>query len=201
MPRVPDAYMKARRSEILTAAARCFARAGYRKTSMAGIAAEAGLSAGALYRYFDTKESLFQALTGSARETNAALWARAGANGGQGARLHSFVNGYFDMVGDPECRPSLALDLRLRAEALDSPVVRRELRTAYQDQLSEMAKQLRGGGKDRSGTAEARARMLIGLLNEAGVQALLIPDFDLKGYRKAVLRLVDSWTSARPPRR
>jgi AcrR family transcriptional regulator len=47
-----------RRLEILDAAQRCFARAGFHRASMQEICAEAGMSPGNLYRYFPSKEAL-----------------------------------------------------------------------------------------------------------------------------------------------
>ncbi len=47
-----------RREEILDAAQRCFARAGFHQTSMQEIYAEARMSPGGLYRYFASKEAI-----------------------------------------------------------------------------------------------------------------------------------------------
>jgi len=47
-----------RRAEILDAAERCFARAGFHRASMQDICGEAAMSPGNLYRYFPTKEAL-----------------------------------------------------------------------------------------------------------------------------------------------
>src|SRR5262249_42657651 len=47
---------------ILRAALRCFARSGYYPTTVDDIAAEAGVSKGAPYVYFESKEALFQQL-------------------------------------------------------------------------------------------------------------------------------------------
>lgn len=47
-----------RRATILEAAERCFVRSGFHQTSMQEICAEAGMSAGNLYRYFPSKEAL-----------------------------------------------------------------------------------------------------------------------------------------------
>src|ERR1700704_4475925 len=47
-----------RRDEILEAAGRCFVRSGFHQTSMQEICAEAGMSAGNLYRYFPSKEAI-----------------------------------------------------------------------------------------------------------------------------------------------
>lgn len=47
-----------RRTEILDAAERCFARAGFHQASMQDICGEASMSPGNLYRYFPSKEAL-----------------------------------------------------------------------------------------------------------------------------------------------
>lgn len=47
-----------RRTEILDAAQRCFARSGFHRASMQDICTEAGMSPGNLYRYFPSKEAL-----------------------------------------------------------------------------------------------------------------------------------------------
>jgi AcrR family transcriptional regulator len=47
-----------RRTEILDAAERCFARAGFHRASMQDICGEAAMSPGNLYRYFPSKEAL-----------------------------------------------------------------------------------------------------------------------------------------------
>ena len=62
MPKVSREHMTARRNEILDAAQRVFARNGYRGSSVAQIIKESGLSAGAIYSYFPSKEDLFRAV-------------------------------------------------------------------------------------------------------------------------------------------
>ncbi|MBV7409410.1 TetR/AcrR family transcriptional regulator [Maritimibacter sp. DP1N21-5] len=47
---------------ILAAATQAFARYGYRRTSMADVAAEAGMSRAALYLHFKNKEDIFTSL-------------------------------------------------------------------------------------------------------------------------------------------
>jgi len=58
MPRITDQRREARRADIVDAARRCFSRDGFHQTSMPDIAAEAGLSAGAFYRYFSSKDEI-----------------------------------------------------------------------------------------------------------------------------------------------
>ncbi len=51
-----------RRPQIMRAAVRALARSNYRTTSIAEIAAEAGITEPAVYRYFNTKKELFIAI-------------------------------------------------------------------------------------------------------------------------------------------
>jgi AcrR family transcriptional regulator len=62
MPRVSAAHRERRRQQILDAARRRFARNGFHQTSMQDILGEADLSAGALYRYFPSKEEIIAAI-------------------------------------------------------------------------------------------------------------------------------------------
>ncbi|MEV3987132.1 TetR/AcrR family transcriptional regulator [Nonomuraea sp. NPDC049758] len=61
MPRMPKEHLEARRRQILDAARRCFIRNGFHATSMQDVLAEAELSAGAVYRYFNSKDDIIAA--------------------------------------------------------------------------------------------------------------------------------------------
>lgn len=60
MPKVTEEHRQARRRQIAQAALRCFARSGFQQTSMADIIAESGLSAGAIYGHYKSKEELVE---------------------------------------------------------------------------------------------------------------------------------------------
>ncbi|WP_345499981.1 TetR/AcrR family transcriptional regulator [Nocardia callitridis] len=62
MPRVSEEHKERRRQQILDAAQLCFATKGFHDTSMQDVFAESGLSAGAVYRYFKSKNDLVAAL-------------------------------------------------------------------------------------------------------------------------------------------
>ncbi len=59
MPKTSAAAKEARRAQILDAAVRCFARRGYYATTIEDVVQETGLSRGALYLYFPSKEALY----------------------------------------------------------------------------------------------------------------------------------------------
>ena len=60
-PKVSEQHVEARRKQILDAAFACFAREGFHQTTMQEICREAGLSPGAVYSYFNSKEEIIEA--------------------------------------------------------------------------------------------------------------------------------------------
>ena len=52
-----------RRAHILDAAETCFVRSGFHRTTVQDVAAEAGMSAGNLYRYFPSKDAIVVGLS------------------------------------------------------------------------------------------------------------------------------------------
>ncbi|MEC3919306.1 TetR/AcrR family transcriptional regulator [Nocardia sp. CDC160] len=66
MPRITAEHREANRALIVAAARRCFSRDGFHQTSMPDIAAEAGVSVGAPYRYFAGKEEIIVEIAGDA---------------------------------------------------------------------------------------------------------------------------------------
>jgi len=62
MPRVVPEYKEEARTRILTAANQVFGEKGYRQATMDDVAKKLGVSKGALYLYFASKEELFEAI-------------------------------------------------------------------------------------------------------------------------------------------
>ena len=59
---------------IMDAAKLCFVRSGFQGASMQQVCAEAGMSPGALYRYFPSKEAIIEAITEADRREDAAIF-------------------------------------------------------------------------------------------------------------------------------
>ncbi len=62
-PKVTEEYKQTIREKILQSAEALFASKGYHETSMDDIVKESGLSKGAIYGYFESKQELFLALS------------------------------------------------------------------------------------------------------------------------------------------
>jgi TetR/AcrR family transcriptional regulator, transcriptional repressor of aconitase len=74
--RVTQQHVDARRESIVESATRLFARKGVAGATMAEIAAEAGISAGAIYRYFSSKEELLRGVFDDAMERNQEIFSQ-----------------------------------------------------------------------------------------------------------------------------
>src|SRR3954454_1380103 len=66
-----------RRNQILGAAFSCFAKRGFHQTSMHDISAEAGISVGLIYRYFESKEAVISAMADCRKKVLQELLERA----------------------------------------------------------------------------------------------------------------------------
>jgi len=62
MPQIQIEPSLDRRTQILEAAMVCFAKRGFHQASMHDISAEAGISVGLIYRYFENKEAVIAAM-------------------------------------------------------------------------------------------------------------------------------------------
>lgn len=78
MPKLTESKQEERRTRILDAAEVCFARQGFHRTTMQDICREAGVSAGALYLYFTSKEALIEGFSARERAQVLAAFATAG---------------------------------------------------------------------------------------------------------------------------
>lgn len=80
MPKLLDATRQQRRRQLLDAAWRCIARHGYTGLTVDDVCAEAGLSKGAFYVHFPSKQSLLLALMAADAESIARVAAAAGTS-------------------------------------------------------------------------------------------------------------------------
>jgi AcrR family transcriptional regulator len=78
VPKVSEEHRTRRREEILGAARRCFARHGYEGATVARLEQESGLSRGAIFNYFGSKDELFVALVERDQERLGRIWLEQG---------------------------------------------------------------------------------------------------------------------------
>ena len=197
MPRVTPEHLDARRWQILTAAHRCFARRGLHATTMQEIADEARLSAGALYRYFDGKEALIEALADWGREVKLEAFEGLEPGGGVEAlvRVVSVMLKPLE-VDSPETEAALRLDVRLWAEALDQPRIRRLFRrqmAAIHEPIADFLRAERKAGRIRRDVdPEALGEVIIALLAGLELQRAFDAELDVVRHAKVLNVLFQS---------
>ena len=196
MPRVTDAHRERRRRQILDAAMVCFDRKGLHGTVTDDIAAEAGVSAGAIYRYFDSKEAIIEAVASERHARERSLLARAAAAGDLRASIHTFVGGYLEWLSDPEEQRSRRVNVHVWAEALHNARMRAIVASGLaplRDSVGVIEDAVRTGTS--SGTRidpESFARAILALLQGVVLQQAWDPTVDLRSYRDTVLTMIDA---------
>ena len=78
MPKVTEEHKEARREQILEGAQRAFAQHGYEGATVARLEEETGLSRGAIFNYFESKEALFVELARRSSERFVEIWLSEG---------------------------------------------------------------------------------------------------------------------------
>ena len=199
MPKVTDEHRDRRRRQILDAAVACFDRRGLHATTTDEIVAEAGLSAGAIYRYFDSKDAIIEAVAAERHAHERSLLADALAGNDPRASLRSFLERYFVWLGDPEEQRRRRVNVYVWAEALHNPrlagVVTSGLAPLDQSVRAVRAA-VRSGAFPPGLDAEPFVRVVLALLQGFVLQQCWDPTVDLEGYRATALATLDALLSA-----
>jgi AcrR family transcriptional regulator len=112
-----------RRQQVLDAAETCFRRHGFHAASMAGVAAEAGMSVGHIYRYFENKEAIVAAIVERDLRAIAEQFVRI-REAPEGV-VETMLEGLDECVDRAADRTSSALFLEVMAEAARNPKIAR----------------------------------------------------------------------------
>jgi TetR/AcrR family transcriptional regulator, transcriptional repressor of aconitase len=140
VPKVSPAYLERRREEILAGARRAFARYGFEGATVRRIEAETGMTRGAIFHYFASKEELFVALAERDSERLAELLEEEGLGGVIRALASE----------DPEWLGTYLEVMRLARIDPDFRALWEQRRNALDDGLSQGARRDRRAGKLRS---------------------------------------------------
>jgi AcrR family transcriptional regulator len=179
-----------RRAEILDAAQRCFARNGFHQASMQDICAEAGMSAGNLYRYFPSKEAIIAGicerdLADAAQSFTAVSDAPNFFEGLASLARHHLVERSADEVG--LCAEIMAESRRNPQIAAMSQNIQQDIRARIADMLQRAidAGEIRGDVH-----AETAATVLMVLADGISWRRSVEPAFDPEAVLPMVLQMV-----------
>ncbi len=175
MPKISEEKRDSRRQQILDAALACFSDNGFHQTGMADIIRQSGLSAGAVYLYFQSKDDLIEALADDRHRQEAALNSVALGSGDPREALRALIHVYVHWLTDPAGELRRRVSIHGWAEALRNRRVHAhvvegiDMPRAMIVALLERAQHERLMRKDVS--ADAVARVLIALFQGFVLQA------------------------------
>jgi len=201
--KVPQAYLDARADEIRTAALRVFVLKGVEQATMQDIAAEVGLSPGALYRYYPGKEQLVQAVFSFCHEQNREhMQAALEGRGSPRAALFSLGRLVWDRFRDPAALEQFTLNIDAALSAARHPDALAEqvrgLHRGVVEQLAELARAAQANG-ELAPDIDARAFALTIVACVDGLRLLFVEfegELDTEGVYETLGRMVGALAPA-----
>jgi TetR/AcrR family transcriptional regulator, transcriptional repressor of aconitase len=176
MPKVGQAHLDARRQQIVDAARARFASHGFAGTSMADIVAESGLSTGAIYRYFKSKDELVIAVC---EQANDALPQSLSAEA---------VSGFLEHVRALARDGHARLVTQIYAEAALSPALAAIVAQQLAALRSAVAELIPGDRSDRDAGQIAEAFVAMGAAYNQ--QLAVRGDLDPAPYTRALMAIL-----------
>jgi AcrR family transcriptional regulator len=177
MPRVSQAHLDARRAQIIDAARARFASHGFARTSMPDLVEASGLSIGAIYRYFASKDEIVTAICEQASQAlPAELTASAVQEFLEHIRAMAREEGHARLVA------------QIYAEAAISPPLAALVQRQLADLRDAVAALLPGRQPaDAARIAEAFAALCLGYSQQLAVRG----DLDPAPFTTALMAIID----------
>lgn len=210
MPKISELRRESRREQILEAAMACFSENGFHQTGMADIVSRSGMSHGAVYLYFPSKEDIIEALADDRHQREALLNSVAEQASNPIEALRALIRAYARWLADPAGEPRRRVGINGWAEALRSQRVHARvvegirIPHAIIAGLVERAQRMQLLPDDLS--ADAIARSLIALFQGFVLQAAWKEQIDVDACVAVVDRMLQGLqppdkTTRQPPKR
>jgi AcrR family transcriptional regulator len=194
MPKVSLEHLEQRRRQIVDAALACFARQGFHRSTMQDIVRESGLSSGAFYRYFESKEAIVAALAEEHHEGEARVLAGADTAARAIDALIALVHASLGRLDNPTERRWRRITVQLWAEALRDPGIMAVCRSGLDGPLAVLTQIIERGQREgslpHSLKAEATARVCAAIFQGLVLQQAWEPDLDVAAYMESVLGII-----------
>ena len=193
MPRVSEEHLTARREQILAAARTCFLRNGLHNTSMQDLIGEAGLSVGAVYRYFKSKNEIISAISQSVVGNLSLRLAEVAAD--EDLSLAHAMGRVLDLI-DEQVRPdgNFPLAVQVWSEATLDPAIAAIVRERYLEMRKPFAllakRAVARGELAADADPDAVAATLFGFIPAYALQRQLIGSPDKETFLSGVRALL-----------
>ncbi|MCP4934675.1 MAG: TetR/AcrR family transcriptional regulator [bacterium] len=179
--------------EILEAAQACFVRKGFHNTTMQDICQQAGMSAGNIYRYFDSKEVIIEAFAADELQ-----WMSTAINDVPSSpdMLQAIVDTVYWTATTLMENDKSELIAELFAEAGRNPRIN-AIYTKFNKQLTQQACGMLQELEDNDllrcqHDKQLITRILISLVDGLVVNEIVCPDFDMTNMRPVIETMVTS---------
>jgi AcrR family transcriptional regulator len=199
MPKVDQSYLDARRREILEAAMECFSREGFHRTTMQDIVKETGRSAGAIYRYFKTKEDIVAAIAHERHAIEETMLEQALDVSDPEIALRQLARGLLGRLADPGEQRWRRITVQVWAEALRDERVMQIVRSGLDEPIEMLAEIVRKAQSDGALPAEldpvGTARVCAAIFHGLVLQQAWDPTVDVGAYVDTTLALIEALVS------
>ena len=196
MPRVKLEYKTQRRAQIIAAARACFARAGFHRTTLQDVFAEAGLSAGCIYNYFQSKEELILAIAEERHRDEGRAIADESNTMDPVEALRSIAQRFVADYLREDGREKRHIAIQTWSEAMLNPCILQTVIRGFEEPKLRIATLSRRGqslGKlSRKLDADSAARMMIALFHGFILQMLWEPNLDSANAFALFKKFLDS---------
>ena len=197
MPKISQAQRDARQHQILDAALACFSENGFHQTGMADIVKRSGLSHGAVYLYFQSKDDIIEALAVDRHRQETILNAVTDHVEDPIAALRALVRAYAQWLTDPGAEPTQRVSINGWSEALRSERVRAgvvEGIDAPRQMITDLIKRAQSRGLwDRNTNPDAVARTLIAVFQGFLLQRVWNEPLDIDGIVSTVEQMLGAF--------
>jgi AcrR family transcriptional regulator len=182
MPRIRSERKAERRAQIVAAARTCFARSGFHNTTLKDVFAEAGLSAGCVYNYFQSKDELMLVVAEERHEEERRLIAEASEIDDPVAALRRVARTFADTYLKEDGIDKRRIALQTWSETQINPLILSSVRAGMDGPRAQLAQLIRRAQTAKRLTstldAEAIAHTVIALFHGSVLQKLWKPEID-----------------------
>ncbi|MBT2678285.1 TetR/AcrR family transcriptional regulator [Bacillus sp. ISL-35] len=190
-PIVSEEYKERKRQEILQSAHACFAKKGFESSTVDDIVAQSGLSKGAIYNYFKSKDEIYLALMEGQTSESGTKFAKAIAERHTALeKLDFLVDAYLaNDPNDAENKDQALVHFEFRLYSTRNPELKKSLTERYKDffisLLAGIIKEGQVSGEFNSQLDPATyADIFWAMVNGVTLQATILEDFDYKSTLK-----------------
>jgi AcrR family transcriptional regulator len=195
VPRVAESYKQTRRRQVMDAAIACFSREGFHRTTMKQIVDETGLSAGAIYRYFNSKEDIVAAIAEEHHTTEAAVLREMAQREDIAEGLRDLVLVSLGRLTDPTEQEWRRVTVQVWGEALRDDRVMQIVRGGLDEPLEILTDLFRRARREKlipkGIDPAAAARVCAAIFQGLVLQHAWDSTVDVKRYIDTVLGIID----------